>query len=65
MAARLCQSLVLGCYSYTLDPENDYVLESQANGWKMLKLIWETPNEELDELWFSTADDYLKQSERQ
>lgn len=64
MAARLCQSLVIGCYTHTLDPENDYVLESQANGWKMLKLIWETPNEELDELWFSTADDYLKQSER-
>lgn len=65
MASRLCQSLVLGCYSHTLDPENDYILSSQANGWKILSLILDTSNEEIEELWFSVADNYLKQSEKQ
>ncbi|XP_031638487.1 hydroxylysine kinase-like [Contarinia nasturtii] len=64
VAARLCQSLVLGAYTHTLDPENDYLLSTQDNGWKMLSMIWEKPKNELDELWFTTADEYLKQSEK-
>lgn len=64
IAARLCQSLVLGAYTHTLDPENDYLLSTQDNGWKMLSMIWEKPSQELDELWFNTADEYLKQSDK-
>lgn len=64
IAARLCQSLVLGAYSHTMDPNNEYLLNSQANGWKMLDKLWPTSAKELDELWFDTADNYLKRSEK-
>lgn len=64
VAARLCQSVVIGLYSHSLDPENDYLLVTQENGWKMLKLLRETPKNEVEELWFTTADEYLKQSDK-
>ncbi|XP_055325804.1 hydroxylysine kinase-like, partial [Sitodiplosis mosellana] len=64
VAARLCQSLVMGAYTHLLDPENDYLLSSQENGWKMLTLLRETPKDGLEELWFTTADEYLKQSDK-
>lgn len=64
MAARLCQSLVLGAYTHTLDPENDYLMSTQANGWKMLDKLWFTSMDDLEELWFDTADNYLKRSEK-
>lgn len=54
----------MGAYTHKLDTENDYILSTQESGWKMLKLIWDTPNDELEELWFTTADEYLKQSEK-
>ncbi|XP_031640926.1 hydroxylysine kinase-like [Contarinia nasturtii] len=59
VAARLCQSLVLGAYTHTLNPENDYLLTTQENGWKVLSMIWDKPKKELDELWFTTADEYF------
>ncbi|XP_055712666.1 hydroxylysine kinase [Phlebotomus papatasi] len=60
VAARLCQSLVLGIYTHTLDPENEYILTSQKNGWQLLQLLWS--EKKTDELWRNTADEYLKQS---
>ncbi|XP_059613237.1 hydroxylysine kinase [Phlebotomus argentipes] len=60
VAARLCQSLVLGIYTHTLDPENEYILTSQKNGWELLQLLWSEKT--ADELWRNTADEYLKQS---
>lgn len=62
VAARLCQSLVLGAYTHTQDPENDYVLSTQNAGWKLLFEMWAQPPNVLEELWASTADNYLKQS---
>lgn len=64
VAARLCQSLVLGAYTHSLDPDNDYVLITQSNGWTILEQLWSMPDEELDQLWFDTADNYLKQSNK-
>lgn len=60
VAARLCQSLVMGAYSHSLDPGNDYVLFTSKIGWDILTRLWETPD--IEELWFTTADNYLKQS---
>lgn len=62
VAARLCQSLVLGVYSHTLDPGNDYLLSTQAAGWALLAQLWGEPDEQLKELWKQTADKYLTQS---
>lgn len=64
MAARLCQSLVLGAYSYTLDQDNDYLLQTQEVGWKVLEELLQSPKDEIEELWFTTADNYLKQSSK-
>lgn len=62
VAARLCQSLVLGVYSSTMDPSNEYILSSQKNGWCLLEDIWN--HEDIDKLWAETEDDYLKRSEK-
>lgn len=58
----MCQSLVLGAYSHTLDPDNDYLLTTQKAGWEMLTKVWNEPNDKLIELWNATADKYLTQS---
>lgn len=42
MRARLAQSLVLGAYSYSLDPSNEYVLKTASNGWRILRKLKET-----------------------
>lgn len=62
VAARLCQSLVLGVYSHTQDPGNEYLLSTQAAGWALLAQLWAEPDEQLTELWKTTADKYLTQS---
>ncbi|KAJ6646077.1 Hydroxylysine kinase [Pseudolycoriella hygida] len=62
VAARLCQSLVLGAYSHQLDPDNSYVLTTQAAGWDMLLRLWAEPDDKIEELWVKTADNYLTQS---
>ena len=61
-AARLCQSLVMGQYSHTLDPTNEYLLTTQKSGWALLEAIWKQPTDELEQLWTEIADNYLKQS---
>ncbi|XP_055682174.1 hydroxylysine kinase [Lutzomyia longipalpis] len=62
VAARLCQSLVLGIYTHTLDPENEYLLSSQKNGWELLQMLWSEEGKQAPTLWRETADAYLKQS---
>lgn len=65
VAARLCQSLVLGAYSHSLEPENDYLLTTQAAGWKLLDDLWsQLPEKDVLALWQSTADAYLTRSEK-
>lgn len=62
MAARLSQSLVLGVYSATMDPDNEYILSSQKNGWCVLEEIWK--HENVEKLWTDAGDEYLKRSQR-
>lgn len=62
VAARLCQSLVMGAYTYTIQPTNDYVLVSQKKGWPILEELWKEKFEEIDQIWENAADNYLKQS---
>lgn len=60
--ARLCQSLVLGTYTHSLDPKNDYLLLTQKSGWKILEELWNKKDQEVLDLWTSKSDEYLKQS---
>ncbi|CAD7000311.1 unnamed protein product [Ceratitis capitata] len=62
VAARLAQSLVMGAYTHSLDPSNEYVLVTQEEGWKMIEELWRNRFAEIDELWQTTADKYLTQS---
>lgn len=53
VASRLCQSLVLGAYSYS-QRQDEYVMKTAKKGWVILNLIrnkW--TKEELIKLWFS------------
>ncbi|CAL8106834.1 unnamed protein product [Orchesella dallaii] len=46
VASRLCQSLVMGAYTYSLDPGNEYLLTTAKTGWALLDRVW---NEKTDE----------------
>ncbi|XP_054745161.1 hydroxylysine kinase [Anastrepha obliqua] len=62
VAARLAQSLVMGAYTHSLDPSNEYVLVTQECGWKTIEELWRNSFADVDELWQTTADKYLTQS---
>ncbi|XP_030556679.1 hydroxylysine kinase [Drosophila novamexicana] len=62
VAARLAQSLIMGAYTHTLHPSNDYVLVTQAQGWLLLEQLWRESMDSIDELWATTAHQYLTQS---
>ena len=49
--ARYCQSLVLGAYSLSLDPSNDYVVVTSKTGWDQLRKMWNAPKEWLYSQW--------------
>lgn len=51
VCARLCQSLVLGLYSYKNDPGNEYTLTTQKSGWKLLKKLWLISDEDVASIW--------------
>ncbi|KAJ8924242.1 hypothetical protein NQ315_007034 [Exocentrus adspersus] len=55
IAARLCQSLVMGAYSSLKDPGNSYVLTTAANGWLLLEEMWKVPEAELLQRWKTIA----------
>lgn len=62
VVARLAQSLVLGSYTHSLDPSNEYVLVTQEQGWKLIEELWRCQFENIDEIWKVSADKYLTQS---
>ncbi|XP_075153876.1 hydroxylysine kinase [Haematobia irritans] len=62
LAARLAQSLVMGAYTHSLDPSNEYVLVTQEQGWKLIYELWHNTFEGIDDLWQSAGDRYLKSS---
>ena len=53
VAARYCQSLVMGAYSYSLDPGNEYLLVTVKAGWDQLEKLWGTSKKQLYGDWFS------------
>ncbi|XP_001356896.2 hydroxylysine kinase [Drosophila pseudoobscura] len=64
VAARLVQSLVLGLYTHSLHPTNDYLLSTQHEGWKLLEKLWKDSFDSVDELWSTTGHQYLTQSNK-
>ncbi|EDX05396.1 hydroxylysine kinase [Drosophila simulans] len=64
VAARLVQSLVMGLYTHTLHPTNEYLLVTQEKGWKLLQKLWRESLGDIDELWASTGHQYLTQSNK-
>lgn len=53
IASRLCQSLLMGLYTYQRDPGNDYVLYTQQRGWDALRQLWGASDDELGDVWNS------------
>lgn len=64
IAARLCQSLVLGLYTSTVDENNQYILSTQARGWKLLEALWNENDKEIMDRWEQVAARYLTRSEQ-
>lgn len=62
VAARFAQSLVMGAYTHSLDPSNEYVLVTQEQGWKLVEELWRNQFDNIDDIWKTTADKYLTQS---
>ncbi|RWS27815.1 hydroxylysine kinase-like isoform X2 [Leptotrombidium deliense] len=49
--ARLSQSLVMGAYSYFLDPNNEYTLSSSKTGWILLEKMTASNDSQLLQKW--------------
>lgn len=49
---RMCLSVLIGAHSYKQDPSNVYQLCTQKCGWKLLKILLDTPKDEVDRLWY-------------
>ena len=58
VCARVAQSLIMGAYTYHMDPSNSYVLNTAARGWPLVSLLWETPKHELDARWKKIIEEY-------
>ena len=62
IASRYCQSLVMGAYSYSLDPGNEYLLVTAKKGWTRLRKLWDTPEKQLRSMWDSVIQSYQNQN---
>ncbi|XP_072751653.1 hydroxylysine kinase [Anoplolepis gracilipes] len=51
VCARISQSLIMGTYSYLHDPENQYLLSTQKNGWTLLKRLWPISQKDVLKAW--------------
>ena len=58
IAGRYALSLVMGAYSYSLDPGNEYLLVTAKNGWPQLKRLCDVSREELYKQWKETIQTY-------
>lgn len=58
ISARFCQSLVLGAYSYSQNPD-PYLLITSQRGWQCLQILWECSSDELYKRWRSIMQIYL------
>lgn len=51
VCARICQSLIMGNYSFLHNPENQYLLSTQKTGWTLLKRLWPMSQEDVMQAW--------------
>ncbi|UXI18988.1 hypothetical protein NH340_JMT04931 [Sarcoptes scabiei] len=58
--ARLAQSLTLGAYTFTKQPDNQYLLTSARKGWSILERLNEYDSKYLINLWINTTDETNK-----
>ncbi|XP_048249804.1 hydroxylysine kinase-like [Haliotis rufescens] len=55
VCARITQSLVIGAYSFHVDPSNIYTLNTAKIGWPRLRQLWEMDSEQLVRDWRNIA----------
>jgi Ser/Thr protein kinase RdoA (MazF antagonist) len=48
VCARLAQSVTMGAYSYSKNPQNEYLLVTAQPGWKLLKLLMSFTAEQIE-----------------
>lgn len=58
VAGRMVQSLVMGAYTYSLDPTNEYLLTTAECGWRALKIFWEASEFQLQQRWDEIVKTY-------
>ena len=58
VAARFAQSLVMGAYSYSLDPGNEYLLLTAKRGWDLVRAFWALPKADLYKKWSEIIESY-------
>jgi hydroxylysine kinase len=58
ISARFSQSLVLGAYSYSQNPD-PYLLTTSQRGWQCLQTLWECPKDELYNRWQGIINSYI------
>lgn len=58
VAGRMVQSLVMGAYTYSLDPTNEYLLTTAECGWRALKIFWEASEVQLQQRWDEIVKTY-------
>ncbi|XP_062597953.1 hydroxylysine kinase-like, partial [Saccostrea cucullata] len=58
VCARIAQSLVMGAYSYYMDPNNTYVLNTATRGWPLISMLWEIPKSDIDARWNKIIEEY-------
>ncbi|XP_071167693.1 hydroxylysine kinase-like [Mytilus edulis] len=58
ICCRLVQSLVMGAYSYHMEPSNTYVLQTAKRGWPLLSKFWKTSKIDLLKRWDEIINDY-------
>ncbi|XP_072179705.1 hydroxylysine kinase-like [Diadema setosum] len=51
VAGRLVQSLVLGLYTFSQQPQNDYLLSTQVKGWEIVSSLWSHDVHEVNACW--------------
>ena len=59
VAARYAQSLVMGAYSYSQDPGNEYLLITSRTGWETLSSFWRLSEAELYAGWDQVISSYF------
>jgi len=58
VASRYAQSLVMGAYSYSQDPGNEYLLITSKTGWQTLSHYWSLSCDELYKMWDDIIESY-------